>query len=99
MTAFGYLVGHSPGRNVRPRLQRLCRPIRWLVRMTDDAGVWNLKRFRSHWSYELESMSPNVHVGDGLLNLGHMADGALVASAPCLMMRVRFDARRMRTVG
>ena len=48
---------------------------------------------------EAERMTANVHTGDGLGNLGHVAGDAFAAGAAGLVMGVLLDRRRARPVG
>ena len=47
---------------------------------------------------ELERVAADVDVCDRLLDLRHVARHTLAATAPALVMRMRFDARRVRSV-
>ena len=63
--------------------------------MTLVAGVWNFKRFGVAGRNEVESVTSNILVGDGLGNLGHMTGDAFIAGAASLMVRVRLDRGRV----
>src|SRR5580704_15148987 len=89
----------APGRRVRPLPQGLHRPRRRLVSMTDVARVGDLQTLCLRRGYETESMSANIHAGDGLLDLWHMAVDAFTAGAAGLVMRVLLDRGGARTVG
>ena len=59
------------------------------------AGIRNLKRFGVAGRNEVESVTSNILVGDGLRNLGHMTGDAFIAGATRLMVRVRLDRGRV----
>ena len=46
----------------------------------------------------MKGVAPNVHVGDGLLDLRHVASDALTALAAYLVMCMLLDARCARAV-
>ena len=66
--------------------------------MADVAGVRNLQSVGHRRSDEMEGVAPHVHVGDGLLDLRHVASDALTAFASDLVMRMLFDSRCARAV-
>ncbi len=47
---------------------------------------------------EFKRVCANVHIGDGLLDLRHMAGHAFVAGTSGRVVRMRFDRRRVRAV-
>ena len=63
--------------------------------MTLVAGIRNLQRFGIAWRDEVESVTPNILIGDGLRDLRHVTGYAFAASATGLMMRVRLDRGRV----
>jgi len=66
--------------------------------MARVAGVRNLQDLRRRGSNEVERMAPDVHVGDRLLDLRHVARDALVALATRFVMGVLLDRRSVRAV-
>ena len=48
---------------------------------------------------ELERVAADVHVGDGLLDLRHMATHALISGRTGFVMRVSFDGGGVGPVG
>ena len=66
--------------------------------MARIAGVWNLQSVGHCRSDKVKGMAPHVHVGDGLLDLRHVASDALVALATYFVVRVLLYCGRVRTV-
>ena len=84
----------SPWRYPRPSPQCLGGPFVRPVRVTTGARIRNLELIAHRRSDELERVAAHVDVGDGLLDLRHVAGDAFAAGAAALMMRVIFDAWR-----
>src|SRR5579871_4614566 len=89
---------HSPWREIRPRLQRLLRPVCRFVAMAHRTRIRNLQQLRIRGRNELEGMTADVHVGDLLFDLRHVARDAFVSGAARSVMGVRLDGGSMRTV-
>src|SRR6516225_9666063 len=66
-----------PRRAIRPTSQRLCRPRRRLVGVTQIAGVWNFHRVGLRRPYETEGVAADHNVAEGLGDLRHVAGDAL----------------------
>ena len=66
--------------------------------MADVARIRNLQCVALCRCDEAERVGAHVHVRDRLLNLGHVARDALAAGAAGLVVGVRFDRGRVRTV-
>jgi len=66
--------------------------------MTDIARVRNLQSVRHRRSDEVKRVAPHVHVGDGLLDLRHVASNALAALTTRFVMRVFLDCWRVRAI-
>lgn len=64
--------------------------------MATIAGVWNTGR---RGEDEAERVAADVDVGNGLLNLRHMACHALVSTASGFVVGVLLEGRSARTVG
>ena len=90
---------HTPGRSIHPRLQSGRRPRGGFVGMADIAGIGHLQCVGRARRDELEGVATHVHVVDGLFDLRHVTCDALIAGTAGLVMRVRLDGGRMRTVG
>ena len=67
--------------------------------MADVAGVRDFQTFAHGGTDEAKRVATDIHVGDRLGNLGHVAGNALVAGAIKLMMRVLLNRGRMRPIG
>src|ERR1700693_4169051 len=63
--------------------------------MADIAGVRNLQSVRRCRSDEVKRVAPHVDVGNGLLDLGHVASDALVALATRFVMGVFLNGWRV----
>lgn len=66
--------------------------------MAQVACIGDFHRLTLRRCNELKRVRTYVHVGDRLLDLGHVARDALAAGAVRGVMRMRFDGRRVRTV-
>ena len=66
--------------------------------MAHIAGVGNLESVGHCRSGEMKVVAPHVHVGDGLLDLRHVASNALTAFASDFVMRMLLDGRCARAV-
>src|SRR5260370_5814829 len=89
---------HAPGRSVGPLLKRLERPRGRLVLMAGVAGIGHLQDFGPGGRDEAKRVAADVHAGDGLLDLGHVAFHAFVAGAAGLVVRVLLDRGGARTI-
>ena len=56
--------------------------------MTDIAGVRNLQSVRCRRGDELKRVAAHIHIGDGLLDFGHMTSDALTTLTARFVMRV-----------
>ena len=90
------LVRRTPRGNVRPRLQSIFGPLRSPVHMTLIASVGDLERLRGCRRDEFESVGPDIHVGDRLLNLWHMTSDTFITGAAGRMVRMRLYRRPVR---
>jgi hypothetical protein len=66
--------------------------------MAGRAGVRHFQRVCFSRRDELERVAADVHIRNGLLDLRHMAIHALAARRTRLVMRMRFDRHRSRTI-
>src|SRR5580704_12124999 len=87
-----------PRRAIRPASQRLCRPRRRLVGVTQIADVRNFHRVGLRRPHETEGVAAHHHVAEGLRDLRHVARDALAAGAARGMMGVLLDRCRMRSI-
>ena len=93
------LVRHTPRRFVLPLLQRTRSPSGVFIRVARIAGIRHLQPIGFRGRDEPERVAPHIHVGDGLLDPGHMAVDALASGGSGLMVRVLRNGRCMRAVG
>src|SRR5579862_4472252 len=93
------LVFNAPWRDISPRLQGIDSPGRGLVRMAPVARVGNLEGIRRGRRNKFERVTPDVHIGNRLLDFRHVATDAFIARGASLMMSMRFNACPTRTVG
>ena len=66
--------------------------------MTKIASVRNLQRFGLRGPDEVERVTANLHLPNGLGDLGHVAGNTLAARTSCRMMRVLLYRWRMRSI-
>ena len=66
--------------------------------MTKVAGIRDIQRFRLRGPDKVESVTADLHVANGLGDVGHVAGDALAARTSGRMMRVLLYCRRMRSV-
>ena len=66
--------------------------------MTDIAGVRNPQSIRRRRSDEVKRVAPHVHVGDGLLDLRHVASDTLAALTTRFVMGMLPNCGRVRAV-
>ena len=66
--------------------------------MAGITGIRNLQSVSHCRSDEVKRVAPDVHVGDRLFDLRHVASDALVALATYFVVRVLFYCGRVRTV-
>lgn len=66
--------------------------------MADIAGIRNFQRICRRRSDEVKRVAPHIHVGDRLLDFGHVTSDALTTLAPRFVMRVFLNGWRVRTV-
>ena len=82
----------------RPSLQRLASPTPSCDRCGTPCTGWGSSTDRSARRDEPERVAADVHVGDGLLDLRHVAGHAFAARAAALVMRVILERGRVRAV-
>ena len=66
--------------------------------MAGNARIWNVQCFRSRRGDEAERMRSDVDVGNGLLDLRHVAVHTFIPDAAGFMMCVRLDGLSMGAV-
>lgn len=66
--------------------------------MADIARIRNFQRIRRFRSDEMKRVGADVDVGDGLLNLRHVARNTFTARSARFVMGVRLRRRRVRTI-
>ena len=91
-------MDHAPRGSVVPRFERSNRPRRVLVGMANVARIGNFQDVGVGRRDELERMAADVHIRNRLLDLRHVAGNTLTPCAAGLVMRMGFDARRVRAV-
>src|SRR5271168_4988917 len=75
------LILRPPRRSVLPMHERVRRPLGGLVLVAFVAGIRNLQAVGEVRINEMERVASDVHVGDRLRDLGHVAGDALAAGA------------------
>src|ERR1700751_2620480 len=83
---------HPPRRILRPATDGFRGPASGLVCMAIGTWVGDFVLVGHSGSYDGEGMGPDEYVGNGALNLGHMARDALSASASGLVVGVLLDS-------
>ena len=66
--------------------------------MASRTSIWNLVFIGHRGRDELKCVAPNIDVRNRLFDFWHVAVYTFTASARGCMMRVLFEARRMRTI-
>ena len=92
------LLSHAPWRQIGPALERLRYELRAFSRVASRAGIRDFQRFRGAWGDEFERVGPDVAIGYGLFDLGHVTGHALVPGTPNFVMRVRLNRGRVGAV-
>ena len=78
--------------------QGVCCPRRRFVGMADIARIRDFQAVGSVRIDEVERVASDIHIGDGLLDLWHVAGNALTAGAPNRVMGMLLDRRGMRPI-
>ena len=66
--------------------------------MADIAGIRYLQSVSRRRSHKVKRVAPHVHVGDGLLDLRHVASDALTTLATHFVMGMLLDGWCVRAV-
>jgi hypothetical protein len=94
----GILLGGAPRGAVFPVRQSIRRPRCRFVCMADIAGVRNFQAIGLRRIDEMEGVAADVHVGNRLFDLRHIAGDTLAAGATRGMVGMLFDRRGMRAI-
>ena len=89
---------NSPRRYSRPTFKLSGGPCRVFVLVTGRAGIRNLVDVGHRGRNKAKSVTPDVHIGDSLLNFRHVAGDTFIACASGLVMSMFFYCRRVRPV-
>ena len=93
------LIRDTPRRFILPLLERTGSPGDVFIRVTRIAGIWHLQPLGFRGRDKPERVAPHIHVGDGLLDPGHVAVDTFISCGSWLMVRVLCNGRCMRAVG
>src|ERR1017187_10843 len=91
-TLLGVLLArYTPGRGGLPSLELVERPLCGFIGVAGGAGIWDFELFGQARRNKLESMGADHVVAQCLLDLRHVARGALAGRAVRCVMRMFGD--------